>query len=308
MNLLPKEIDKVVVPPIKTQGIKTKLVQFILSNILWKGEGRWVEPFLGSGVVLFNVQPRKALISDTNPHIIQFYKDIYDNIISPNIVREYLEVEGDKLLKHGEEYYYEVRNRFNQKHNSLDFLFLNRASFNGLMRFNSKGEFNVPFCRKTDRFRKAYITKIVNQVSAVKAVMLYRDWEFRVAPWQNIFPLIQETDFVYMDPPYIGRYSDYFTRWSDIEAASLAQHSRHLPCGFALSMWKENKYRKNTHLELWSTFTEERTYAHYYHIGATESLRNSIIEVLLIKKGYAAQPEKKRQTTKIYQPPLFMNR
>ena len=75
---LPKSVNRVIVPPIKCQGIKTRLIPFILGNISWEGSGRWVEPFLGSGVVLFNVAPQYALISDVNPHIIAFYKALYD--------------------------------------------------------------------------------------------------------------------------------------------------------------------------------------------------------------------------------------
>ena len=44
--MLPKEISKVIVPPIKCQGIKTKLVPFIAKSVLWDGNGTWVEPFL----------------------------------------------------------------------------------------------------------------------------------------------------------------------------------------------------------------------------------------------------------------------
>lgn len=70
---LPLKVKQIVIPPIKCQGIKTKLVKFILSSISWHGRGRWIEPFLGSGVVLFNVQPEHALVNDINPHIIHLY-------------------------------------------------------------------------------------------------------------------------------------------------------------------------------------------------------------------------------------------
>jgi DNA adenine methylase len=74
MSKLPTIISKISVPPIKCQGIKTKLIPFIAENIEWNGKGKWIEPFLGSGVVLFNIQPDIALISDTNKHIIELYK------------------------------------------------------------------------------------------------------------------------------------------------------------------------------------------------------------------------------------------
>ena len=54
---------------VKTKGIKTELVRFISKKIKWS-RGRWVEPFLGSGVVLFNVASKRALAPDSNPHII----------------------------------------------------------------------------------------------------------------------------------------------------------------------------------------------------------------------------------------------
>lgn len=308
MNSLPRKPDRVIIPPIKTQGIKTNLVSFIMSNIMWEGDGRWIEPFLGSGVVLFNVQPQRALVSDINPHIIRFYRGIYTGEITASKIQAYLEEEGRKLSQFGEEYYYEVRRRFNELHDPLDFLFLNRSSFNGIIRFNSKGEFNVPFCRKPNRFRRAYITKIVNQVKAIHEVMQGKEWEFRVASWREILPLAQESDFVYMDPPYVGRHADYYTRWTDQDAIELAQKSSSLPCGFALSMWKENKYRKNPHLQLWSDFTVERTFAHFYHVGATENLRNSMIEALLIRKGYEVPlgGEEAETAVRMSQLPLFV--
>lgn len=105
----PRVIHHVLVPPIKCQGIKSKLINFIFRNIKWDGNGIWIEPFLGSGIVLFNAQPEKAIVGDTNKYIIQFYKDIQSGKITGDLVRKFLEHEGELLRKKGEEHYYEIR-------------------------------------------------------------------------------------------------------------------------------------------------------------------------------------------------------
>ena len=112
---------------------------------------------------------------------IRLYQDIASNRITPSIVREFLEYEGNLLLNKGETHYYDIRNRFNENPSSLDFLFLSRAGFNGVMRFNKQGKFNVPFCKKPERFRQAYVTKIVNQVAWVSEVTSDKEWIFKVA-------------------------------------------------------------------------------------------------------------------------------
>lgn len=129
---------KVFVPPIKSQGIKTKLVEWISSNVNEVSYDRWVEPFMGTGVVAFNVRPKRALLCDSNPHLINFYKAVQNKEITNGIVKDFLNEEGQKLLGTEGEHYYTVRNRFNEKGNPLDFLFLSRSCFNGMMRFNKK--------------------------------------------------------------------------------------------------------------------------------------------------------------------------
>ncbi|MBM4037256.1 MAG: Dam family site-specific DNA-(adenine-N6)-methyltransferase [Planctomycetes bacterium] len=285
---LPKRLRRVFVPPIKCQGIKTKLVPFILANVQWDGRGRWIEPFLGSGVVLLNVRPQRAVANDSNPHIIELYRRVQDGRITPRAVGEHLTREGELLASRGESYYYAVRDRFNRNADPLDFLLLNRSCFNGVMRFNRKGEFNVPFCRKTERFQQAYVTKVVNQVSGLGDILSGRTWDFRAGDWRSCLQDADEADFVYFDPPYIGRHTDYYSQWSDDDAVALAEAARSLPCGFALSMWKQNRYRANAHLrEHWGGMVE-RTVPHFYHVGSTESLRNAMVEALVIKPGHEA--------------------
>ena len=145
------------------------------------------------------------------------------------------------------------------------------------------------------RFSKAYITKIVNQVAWAAKQMQGKDWEFRVAKWDEVLPEAQPDDFVYMDPPYIGRHADYYNSWDQADAERLALVAKELSCGFALSMWLQNRYRKNVHVEnCWSEL-DIRAFRHFYHVGSTESLRNRMDEGLIIKSGFAT-PDGEQET------------
>lgn len=276
--------SKILIPPIKCQGIKTKLVPFIKQNIHRDLDGRWIEPFVGTGVVVFNIAPKKAILTDKNQYIISLYRGIQNGSINSKIVREFLEFHGRNLEIQGVEYYKEMRDQFNQNGDPLYFLFLNRSDFNGMIRFNRKGQFNVPFCRKPNRFSKAYITKICNQISSVAKVMDGKDWDFRCCSWQETFDLATEQDYIYIDPPYIGRDTSYVGEWPESEAIALAAYSHKTPANVCLSMWKENQFRRNDHLfDYWSDFTwyEQN---HFYHIGAKECNRHPMVEVLAIKR------------------------
>lgn len=89
--------EKVHVPPIKTQGIKTKLVPWIARCAAVDVDTVWVEPFMGSEVVGFNLAPKRALFSDTNVHIIDFYRSIQDGELTAAGCRKFLESEGARL-------------------------------------------------------------------------------------------------------------------------------------------------------------------------------------------------------------------
>ncbi len=275
---------KIIVPPIKCQGIKTKIVPFIRDNVVRDEKGLWIEPFLGTGVVAFNIAPQRALLSDKNQYIILLYQGIQNGSITSQTVREFLEYHGAILEKRGAEYYREMRDSFNQNGDPLFFLFLNRSDFNGMIRFNRQGKFNVPFCQKPNRFSKAYITKICNQVAKVGEVMRDKDWVFKCGSWKDAFLNVSESDYFYLDPPYIGRDTSYVGEWSEEEAVALAEYAKKTPANVCLSMWRENEFRRNEHLyEHWSDFMWYEC-EHFYHIGAKESNRHPMIEVLAIKR------------------------
>ena len=149
--------EKVYIPPFKIQGIKSKLVPLIKSSIEIDENTTWIEPFMGSAVVGLNVAPKRAVFADINPHIINFYNKLKSRTITSGVVREFLEEQGALLSEKDSEHYYYIRERFNQNHSPLDFLFLNRSCFNGMIRFNKKNGFNVPYGHKPQRFAKAYV-------------------------------------------------------------------------------------------------------------------------------------------------------
>lgn len=287
---LPFDIGKIGTPPLKCQGIKSKLVPFIAQSITWdpKSSGRWIEPFLGTGSVVLNLAPPRALLGDINPHMIGLLKAIQGGLITPEAARETLLEMGRILSKEGQSFYYEVRDRFNDNGSPMDFLFLNRASFNGVIRFNKKGRFNTPFGHKPERFQGSFITKVCNQIAWARKQMVGKEWEFVVSDWRTLLAEANENDFIYIDPPYIGRHADYFSQWSQEEASDLAALTRKTGVGYALSMWLENSYRKNDHIETDWPDSEIRLASHFYHVGSTESLRGSMTEALAIAKGYAS--------------------
>ncbi len=268
-------------PPLKIQGIKTKAIPYIRASTDWNGPGRWIEPFVGSAVVPLNIVPKRALLSDRNPHLIGFYSAIQAETVTATTVRTFLEREGTLLLRDGEDHYYRVRERFNDRHDPHDFLFLNRACFNGLMRFNKRGRFNTPFCRKPERYRPAYVTKICNQVQRTAEAIAGKSWDFVCADWSDVLGETQVGDFVYCDPPYAGRYTDYFNAWTDEDATQLEARLKALPCPFLYSMWSENKYRRNDRLHEAFADYEIKTFSHFYYLGSTESLRNGMTEALV---------------------------
>ena len=103
-----------------------------------------------------------------------------------------------------------------------------------MMRFNSKGKFNVPFCRKPERFARAYITKICNQVAWALERIKGKDWHFMVRDWRDTLSQIEDSDFVYLDSPYNDRHTDYYNQWRDSDADGLAQAVKKLKALFCL--------------------------------------------------------------------------
>lgn len=282
-------MGKVIIPPVKSQGIKTKLVPWINDIILQSGidveHANWIEPFFGTGVVGLNSPVKgRHIVGDSNPHIINLYNGIKDGIITEYNMRAYLEREGQNLEnadENGYAYYREVKNRFNRDHSSFDFIFLSRAGFNGMMRFNKRGEWNIPFCQKPNRFAPAYVSKICNQIAAAERIIKKGDWEFLNQNFLDTINRAEAGDIIYCDPPYFGRYVDYYNGWTEEDEERLYVALVNTPAHFILSTWHHNEFRENEMMKrFWNNFNVA-TQEHFYHGGGHIENRHPMVEALV---------------------------
>ncbi len=191
-------------PPLKWAGGKRWLVPHL--KPLWRGNShrRLVEPLCGGLAVTLGLMPQRALLNDVNPHSINFYRWLQQGL------------EITLPMSNDADLYYEYRDRFNQliaegKDNTAEaaalFYYLNRTGYNGLCRFNRKGEFNVPFGKYS---RINYVTDFT------KYRDIFMTWEFTVGDFEDV-PL-KPSDFVYADPPYDVEFTQYAKEGFDWES------------------------------------------------------------------------------------------
>jgi DNA adenine methylase len=176
-------------------------------------------------------------------------------------------------------------------------LFVNRAGFNGMIRFNRKGGFNIPFCRKPQRFAQAYITKITNQVSWANKLIKTKEFSFKCQDFNKTIEEASSADIIYCDPPYIGRHVDYYSGWDESHERELFSKLSSFKGRFILSTWHHNDYRENEYVKnLWSEHSV-LIREHFYHVGGKEVNRNPVIEALVTNFiAVSTERRKKSQT------------
>ena len=139
-------------PFVKWAGGKRSIVDKLV-NLAPDEYKTYYEPFVGGGALLYELQPKKAVINDYNAELMNVYECIKDENKFANMCAELNKHEAN----HSEEYYYKIRDLDRNKKNFnklVDYkraartIYLNKACFNGLYRVNSKNEFNVPFGKK----------------------------------------------------------------------------------------------------------------------------------------------------------------
>jgi DNA adenine methylase len=182
-------------PPLKWAGGKRWLVPEFQKLWAHHSTRRLVEPFCGGLATTLASSPRRALVNDVNPHPINCYRWMQKGLtVSIPLTNEHTT-------------FYEHRERFNHlirtggtttKEAAELFYYLNRTCYNGLCRFNKRGEFNVPF---------GSYKRINYTTDFTPYARLFRRWKFRSGDFESV-PLDPE-DFVYSDPPYDVEFTSY---------------------------------------------------------------------------------------------------
>lgn len=198
-------------PFLKWAGGKTQLIKEIENNLpgdFKKSNYTYIEPFIGSGAVMFWLlsnypEIKKAVINDINSDLTNTYRIISSNpeeliSILNQIQIEFYSLENNQELK--SEYYYKKRELYNLRQSDQTtqaalFIFLNRTCFNGLYRVNKNNEFNVPL----GSYKRPTICDTEN-IRAVSKVL--QKVEILCGDFEQTIHYAQKNTFFYFDPPY----------------------------------------------------------------------------------------------------------
>lgn len=205
-------------PLFRWPGGKRALLRHLLP-LLPKTFKRYYEPFFGGGAVFFALQHKTAVLSDTNPDLINCYVQVRDR---PDEVIAYL-----NRLRNTEQDYYRIRDKVPEDSlaRAARLIYLAALSFNGIYRLNSSGTFNVPYGYRT-YLQPCDPVKIKAVSQSLSSAKLYcHDFELSVAS-------AKEGDLIYVDPPYTVahgnngflKYNAKIFSWSDqIRLATLVK-------------------------------------------------------------------------------------
>lgn len=275
--------------PIKWMGSKKKLIPWIEQYT--PKYNRLIEPFMGSGIVFFSQEPEIAICSDLQAEPI-----IIINAIKNDPEYFYTEFVGfsERLWYKGSDYYYYLRDFYNKgefyddNERAAIFMVLLRAGFNGLVRFNPKGEWNVPFGDRGWHGSKKQAIKLYKSFPYEK----FEEWseflnqENKQFIQQSFEKSIQEAsdgDFIYCDPPYLMTTQQYKVWNEDLEKQLFEELKNASERGakFMLSNVYNYKGEINTKLmELYKDFNYELK-SHNYVVGPKQKRRQSVEEIII---------------------------
>lgn len=190
-------VNKSAAPVVKWVGGKRQIIDQIMKYVP-ENISTYYEPFLGGGAVLFELQPKKAVVNDINSELINLYEVIKNNV--DELINDLSKHKNDKS------YFYNIRelDRNPELYSVLTpvqrasrIIYLNKTCYNGLFRVNKAGEFNTPFGNYSN-------PNIVNETT-LRAVSDYFNKAhitFTCLDFEEALKGARISSFVYLDPPY----------------------------------------------------------------------------------------------------------
>ncbi len=187
-----KTKEEIVGPILKWAGGKTQMLGDLIPRMP-NDYKKYIEPFIGGGALYFKLQNEKSIIADSNPELINMYREVADHCDQViEVLKEY---------KNDEEMFYSVRAKdwleCDKVEAAARMLYLNRTCFNGLYRLNKKGKFNTPYGRYKN-------PQICNEAKLKAASELLKQTHIVCGDYLNVLnEYAEEDDFIFLDPPYV---------------------------------------------------------------------------------------------------------
>lgn len=256
-------------PVIKWSGSKRSQAESILSYFPDEID-TYYEPFCGGASILrrllnSDIKVNNYICSDINNDLINLWNIIINN---PKQVIDYykklwLELNIDDDIQRKKVYFASVRNRYNQEHNPLDFMFIMRTTTNGMPRYNHKGEFNNSFHVTRNGIHPDKLEKIVYEWSSLLNI---NNVKFICCSYDEIKPV--KSDFMYLDPPYANTKGMYY---GTINYDELWEYLRCLSCKYIMSFDGISGVKNNT----WNVPNDIYT-RHEYILSGNSSFKRTI--------------------------------
>lgn len=221
-------------PAIKWSGSKRSQAAQILEYFP-KNIDTYYEPFCGGASVLRQLLEKQDITvnsyicSDINPDLINLWNMIKNEPVKVskgyelhwNILNE------DNDINRKRKYFEYVRDRYNEEHNPIDFMFIMRTTTNGMPRYNKQGDFNNSFHITRNGIKPETLKKIILEWSNL---LNEHNVVFKCCSYEDIKP--NKTDFLYLDPPYAATKGMYFGK---LETSSFYTYLENIKCSYILS-------------------------------------------------------------------------
>jgi len=260
-------------PFLKWPGGKRWFVQDF-PHLIPKRYKRYIEPFLGGGSVYFHLQPKQAILADSNPHLIATYQGLKTDWAC---LQEKLATHHHR---HCDAYYYTVRDTKPREllNQASRMIYLNRTCFNGIYRTNQEGHFNVP------RGDRKHVLRDTDDFESI--AQLLETAEIRVADFESIINEARKGDFIFADPPYtvrhnfngFVRYNETLFSWADQERLALALERARIRQAKIVCTNADHPSIRNLYRGKGFSL---RTISRYSAISATTDSRKTFTELLI---------------------------